>query len=52
MGGGAANKWDSEREMRSVIPKGAVWLKEAVSSFDPNQNQVLTQGGTTYTYDF
>jgi len=52
VGGGAANKWDSEREMRSVIPKGAVWLKEAVSSFDPNQNQVLTQNGTTYTYDF
>ncbi|KOS60534.1 NAD(P)/FAD-dependent oxidoreductase [Lysinibacillus agricola] len=52
VGGGAANKWDSEREMLSIIPEGAVWLKEAVSSFDPNQNQVITQGGTTYTYDF
>ncbi len=52
VGGGAANKWDSVREMRSVIPKGAVWLKEAVSRFDPGQNKVITQDGTTYTYDF
>ncbi|MFJ7733361.1 FAD-dependent oxidoreductase [Lysinibacillus sp. NPDC097231] len=52
VGGGVANKWDSEREMLSIIPKGATWLKEAVSSFDPNQNQVITQDGTKYTYDF
>ncbi len=52
VGGGVANKRDSEREMLSIIPKGAAWLKEAVSSFDPNQNQVITQDGTKYTYDF
>ncbi|MCY9548146.1 NAD(P)/FAD-dependent oxidoreductase [Lysinibacillus xylanilyticus] len=52
VGGGAANKWDSEREMLSVIPEGAVWLKEAVSSFNPDRNQVITLNGTTYTYDF
>ncbi|AVK82358.1 pyridine nucleotide-disulfide oxidoreductase [Lysinibacillus sp. B2A1] len=52
VGGGAANKWDSERKMASVIPQGAIWLKEAVSDFKPTENRVFTNNGTTYTYDF
>lgn len=52
VGGGASKKEDSEREMSSVIPEGAVWIQEAVSAFDPDSNVVTTEKGTSYTYEY
>ncbi|CAM3245945.1 NAD(P)/FAD-dependent oxidoreductase [Brevibacillus invocatus] len=52
VGGGAAKKEDSEREMSSLIPEGVDWMQDAVTSFQPEQNQLQTQAGTTVTYDY
>lgn len=52
VGGGASKKEDTEREMKTVIPKGAVWIQEAVSTFEPQQNELTTSNGTTLSYDF
>jgi sulfide:quinone oxidoreductase len=52
VGGGAAKKEDSERSMESLIPEGAVWIPQAVNTFDPDHNKVLLKNKTTITYDY
>lgn len=51
VGGGCAKRETSERSQASVIPKNATWIKDAVVSFDPDNNQVTTGGGATIGYD-
>ncbi|WP_212634846.1 FAD/NAD(P)-binding oxidoreductase [Runella slithyformis] len=41
----------TERSEASMMPKGVTWIKEAVESFEPENNAVNTGGGV-YTYDY
>lgn len=52
VGGGTFNLQKTERSEGSVIPKGAVWIKDAAKSFQPESNQVTCTSGTVYTYDY
>ncbi|MGB0388889.1 MAG: NAD(P)/FAD-dependent oxidoreductase [Ardenticatenaceae bacterium] len=52
VGGGVFPKEVSERNQADFIPAGATWIKDMVASFDPDNNNVTTQGGETITYDY
>ena len=51
VGGGLSTVAKSERTAKSVMPKGATWIKDAADAFDPENNAVHTAGGKTITYD-
>jgi len=51
VGGGCSKRETSERSQASVIPKGATWIKDAVTGFNPDNNTVATAGGKTIGYD-
>ena len=42
----------SRKDMESVIPEGANWIKQAVSSFQPENNSVILGDNTVVYYDF
>lgn len=52
VGGGEAKLESSRKTMRSVIPKGAHWIKQAVASFDPENNQVKLDDQSAIDYDY
>lgn len=52
VGAGASKKEVTARPMESVIPAGANWIKKGIQSFNPEQNEVVTQTGDTYSYDY
>lgn len=41
----------SRRPEADYIPRDATWLKDAVRTFAPDRNQVITTGGRTVDYD-
>lgn len=51
VGGGQAEASSTERPEASVMPKGATWIRKAASAFDPDNNTVTCDDGTTYGYD-
>ena len=51
VGAGCSTIEQTERPETSVMPKGATWIKDAATGFDPDNNAVRTASGTTYTYD-
>ena len=51
VGGGQAKAASTERAESSVMPKGANWIRKAVSAFDPDNNTVTCTDGATYGYD-
>lgn len=51
VGGGRAPAKKSERPMRTLIPKGVTWLREAAANIDPDASTVTTSVGRTITYD-
>ncbi|HVZ94778.1 MAG TPA: FAD/NAD(P)-binding oxidoreductase [Phycisphaerales bacterium] len=52
VGGGAVNINSTVRSEAAVMPRGAEWIRDAVTEFDPEKNSVRTKAGRTYTYDF
>ena len=52
VGAGTFDYDKTVRPMRSVIPKGAHWIKDAATGFDPDNNAVTTKGSGTLTYDY
>lgn len=52
VGGGVTKKEETERTMASVIPEGAVWVQDAVATFKPEENELTSADGTTYSYDY
>lgn len=50
-GGGVADRHASERAEASVIPKGAVWVREAVAELRPEENLVVTDSGRRLGYE-
>lgn len=51
VGAGEFDIKDTEKAEADFIPKGATWLKDAVATFEPAQNQVTGKSGQIYTYD-
>ncbi|GLK56649.1 sulfide:quinone oxidoreductase [Methylopila capsulata] len=50
VGGGVFQASDTRKEMASVIPRGARWIKAAAAGFDPQNKTVLLEGGRTVSY--
>lgn len=50
VGGGVFDLAETSRPMADVIPKGARWLRQAASSFLPDQNLVVLDDGTQLAY--
>lgn len=51
--GANAYKFDNTaKPMREVIPAGVSWIREYAQAFDPDSNQVTTQEGNIYTYEY
>lgn len=42
----------TERDQASVIPDKATWIKDSVTTFNPEQNSVTCASGSQYTYDY
>lgn len=40
------------RSEASVMPENVKWIKEAASSFSPEQNTITTAQGNSYSYDY
>ena len=51
VGGGVFDMNNTIRNEADVMPKHTTWIKEFVASFQPEQNQVTTRNGNTFTYD-
>jgi sulfide:quinone oxidoreductase len=51
VGGGVFSLEQTRRNEASLIPAGVQWIREAASSFDPDQNSVVTSAGQILTYD-
>jgi len=51
VGGGIFNPEQTARTMASQIPGGVKWIKKAVVSFQPDQNHVTLDDGSTMAYD-
>jgi sulfide:quinone oxidoreductase len=51
VGGGVFPKEDSERDEADFIPATATWIRDAVATFQPDANTVITRSGQTYGYD-
>lgn len=52
VGGGVVGKQRTRRDMNSVIPKGAEWIKDSVVRFDPDKNTVQTMENSIFTYEY
>jgi len=52
VGAGIVKKEESARTMDSLIPDGAEWLQDHVTTFDPENNQVETSSHGKIQYDF
>ncbi|MCG5431933.1 NAD(P)/FAD-dependent oxidoreductase [Mycobacterium sp. MYCO198283] len=50
VGGGEASLRDAERTQRSVIPRGATWIREPATAVDPAARAVTCADGTSYGY--
>lgn len=52
IGAGVAPKESSRKPMAEVIPPHVTWIREAASTFRPEQNLVITQSGRSYSYEY
>lgn len=52
VGGGIVPKEISERREADVIPQGVDWVHDAVTSFQPEHNSLVTQTGQKWTYKY
>lgn len=52
VGAGTYQYKNTERDMKDYIPDGAAWLQKAVKDVDPDKNELVTEDGTTITYDY
>jgi sulfide:quinone oxidoreductase len=52
VGGGAYDLRDTRRNEADLIPDDVTWIKDAVSTFAPDNNSITLADGTTITYDY
>ena len=51
VGGGVFKPEVTRRTMASVMPKAVTWIKQAATSFQPDNNEVTLKDGTSVRYD-
>lgn len=52
VGSGVFNINDTVRNEKDVMPKGVKWIQEKVVSFQPEQNSIGLESGTSLQYDY
>jgi len=52
VGGGAFNPEKTVRDEKNLIPKGVKWIKQAVTGFEPVNNQVKLADESTVEYEY
>ena len=52
VGGGVKTLEQSVRPMGSLLPREATWLRDSVSSFDPDRCSLTTANGDVVSYDW
>ena len=52
VGGGAYKLEDTRRNEADLIPTDVTWIKEAVASFQPDNNALTLANGTTISYTY
>lgn len=52
VGGGIFRPEESGRDEADVIPYGVKWIKDAVATFQPNENQLTTRDGVSVSYEY
>lgn len=52
VGGGDSKLEDNMRPQADVIPKGAHHIVDAVTTFHPDENELVTAGGTVIQYEY
>ena len=52
VGGGIYDIDDTVKSEASVIPEGVTWIKEAVTGFAPDQNEVMLASGINVGYAY
>lgn len=50
VGAGEFDITETEKNEKDYIPAGSIWIKDAVATFEPEQNQVTCKSGAKYTY--
>ena len=50
VGGGAFNVKNSRRRTKDLIPSGVRWIKEKITGFNPDANEVLITNGAPVKY--
>lgn len=51
VGAGLFDQGKTARPQAKVMPKGATWIRKAAAAFDPDNNTVVADDGSTYEYD-
>ncbi|QHZ58832.1 NAD(P)/FAD-dependent oxidoreductase [Brevibacillus sp. NSP2.1] len=51
-GAGVVSREVTVRDEAAVIPRGAIWVREAVTQFLPKDNAVMTASGNKLHYDY
>jgi sulfide:quinone oxidoreductase len=52
VGAGIKDRNDSRKTMASVMPKKAIWIKEAATEFNPQRNSLVVSSGREIKYEF
>lgn len=52
VGAGIFKKEESERNQVDLIPSRAKWIKKAVRNFDPENNQIQLDDGSSVSYEY
>ncbi|XP_014254860.1 sulfide:quinone oxidoreductase, mitochondrial isoform X1 [Cimex lectularius] len=52
IGGGIKKLDDAKRQMKDVLPKGAIWVNDRVVYIEPGTNTVRTENGTEISYEY
>lgn len=51
VGGGVGTLAGTARPEAALVPDGVTWIRDAVESFDPSENRVVTADGTEVRYE-
>jgi len=52
VGAGAFRLEDTRRDEEKLIPSGVEWVRDAVTTFEPDQNRVRLKSGAQMDYDY
>ena len=50
VGGGVFDRWQTQRPMADVMPKGVRWVRAAVAGFRPDLNEIILEDGSAIAY--